>query len=382
MPRPIYSWPRGLALLALAGIFACQMVGATSFEHVTRRVLQTGPGINDNIRKGMGWVVTNFPLRAKVSCDPTFYHSPLALNISRPDRSSFCVKITSKMPDVVKYTCQQPASAGQVNRVQVLVAAGCIDALAAVTVDGRPWSNITYDNASNILSIDRIASLPSPDPANPADHTLCIALRPDHDTCGSLTSFCAPAYGPQPSCAIMIADNKGDCCPVNRVSYTGAALQTRLLYRLVGRFLGGCETIKSDADLRNAFATQYRVALGLPAGRIQFLSYTCRTDRMVAIFSATGLKVDEPEQIAERSAALLKPLTSLLGLVGVRASYYEYEPPSPPPSPPRRQQPVRTAPQVGRSPPLSQQSTPSVPIASSPSPPPYGSQSPPVYGGH
>ncbi|GIL96216.1 hypothetical protein Vretimale_2077 [Volvox reticuliferus] len=329
----------------------------------------------------MGWVVTNFPLRSKVSCDPTFYHSPLALNISRPDRSSFCIKITSQMPDVVKYTCQQPASVGQVNKAQFLVAPGCIDALAAVTVDGRPWSNFTYDNTSNVLSIDRIASLPPPDSANPADRTVCIMLQPNNDTCGSLTSFCAPTYGPQPACAIMVADNKGDCCPVNRVSYAGAALQGGVLYRLSGRFLGGCESVKSETDLRNAFATQYRVALGLPAGRIQFLSYTCRTDRMVAIFSATGLKVDEPEQIAERSAALLKPLTTLLGLVGVRASYYDVEPPSPPPSPPRRQQPVRVAPQVQRSPSQSQ-STPSVPTASSPPPPHYASQSAPTYGGH
>jgi hypothetical protein len=98
-------------------------------------MLQTG---SSSDRKGMGWVVTNFPQKSKATCDATFYHSPLTLNISRPDRESFCFSIQSIMPEVRKYPiCQQPASVGQVNKVQVLTGK-CRAGLGCGREDGEP----------------------------------------------------------------------------------------------------------------------------------------------------------------------------------------------------------------------------------------------------
>ncbi|GLC74552.1 hypothetical protein PLESTF_001526400 [Pleodorina starrii] len=352
----------------------------------------------------MGWVITQFPARLSLTCDATHYHSPLVLNISRPDRSTFCFKITSKLPDApaIKYTCQQPPSAGQVGRVQVLTAPGCGAAVAAITVDGRPWTNYTYDSGSSILSIERIATVPPPDAANPADRTVCVILKPiptsDNDdgnanTCGSLTSFCAPAYGPDPACAVLVADNKANCCPVNRVSYADAEVEGGLLYRLSGKFMAGCESVTNETELQTAIARQYRAALGLPSGSIQFLSYSCQAGRLTVVFRASSMTVDKPDQIAQRSAILLKSLASQVGLVGVRASPYTAPPPPQlPPSLPPPQLPS-PPPKVPSSPPPTQPSSPSVsppqvpsqpnmPARLSPSPSHYTSQPPPVYGTH
>ncbi|EFJ46267.1 hypothetical protein VOLCADRAFT_121081 [Volvox carteri f. nagariensis] len=356
MSWPTHPWPRGLALLLIAFTLAAQVSRAASLERVSRRVLQAGQQKPEETRKSLAWLGSQFTFKSKSSCDPTFYHSPLVLNITRPDRSSFCFKVSNKMPEVVKYSCQQAPNANQVSRIQLVIASGCADAIDAVTVDGQPWSSVTYDNASSVLSIERITTLPPADAANPADRTVCVQLKSDHPTCGAASSLCAPSYGPEPACAVLVADSKATCCPVNRVSYADAVIEESPLYRLYGKFNDpeGCETITSEAALLAALGKQYRAALELPSGSIQFLSYNCRNNRLAAVFKVSGLKLDQSETINERSAALLKPLAQALGIVGVRANFYTFPPPSPPLTP--RRPPTSPAPTYAT------QSSPQLPV--------------------
>lgn len=240
----------------------------------------------------MGWVGDQFTIARTTKCDSTFYHSSLMLNITRPDRWSFCFDIAT-MPPNGKYACHAAPTAGQVDIVQVLSTAACSSSVNSVTVDGKAWEDFTFSKTTNILSINKLASAPLPAGGQLSKHTVCVALDATATACNSINEFCAPTYGPNPNvCGVLVSDavskstGESSCCPVYRASFGDVPVQASYTFRVSARFTGtgmNCALLQKNENISAQF-TQVSAG-GAPGGLLEEArraeeskrAYLCRT---------------------------------------------------------------------------------------------------------
>ncbi|KAG2446954.1 hypothetical protein HYH02_008108 [Chlamydomonas schloesseri] len=333
------------SLLLLAGV-ACLALLSTAQAASGRALLgKKGPApspspIPADARKGMGWVSDQFTLVRKTKCDATFYHSSLVLNITRPDRWTVCFDISTMAPNG-KYACHAAPTAGQVDTVQVLSTAACAKSIDTVTVDGKAWEEYAWVKATNILSINKLASAPLVG-SKPFVHTVCVGLDATADACNSLNEFCAPTYGPDANaCGVLISDavstttGEPSCCPVYRSSFGAAPIQAAYTFRVSGRFTGtgmNCGLVNKNenisAQFEQAIVTAYGKALSMQPAQFQVVNTDCRVKSFEAIIKMTGLT--DPDAVVKSSSTYLRSIAKTLGFEKVRAVPYVPSPPSPP----------------------------------------------------
>ncbi|KAG2432266.1 hypothetical protein HXX76_009184 [Chlamydomonas incerta] len=301
-------------------------------------------------RKGMGWVGDQFALARKTKCDSTFYHSSLALNITRPDRWTFCFDI-SAMPPNGKYACHAAPTAGQVDVVQVLSTDACSKAVDSVTVDGKAWEDFSFSKATNTLSINKLAAAPLPAGGQLTKHTVCVALDATAAACNSINQFCAPTYGPDANaCGVLVSDvvsnstGEPSCCPVYRSSFGAVPLQASYTFRVSGRFTGtgmNCALLQKNenisAQFTQAIIKAYAKALSMQPAQFEFLedASSCRVRSFDGVFRMTGLT--DPDAVVKSSGTYLRAIGKVLGFEKVKAVPYV---PAPPASPKPKRSPA------------------------------------------
>eukprot|EP00198_Chlamydomonas_reinhardtii_P010210 XP_001699547.1 predicted protein [Chlamydomonas reinhardtii] len=289
----------------------------------------------------MGWVGDQFTIARTTKCDSTFYHSSLTLNITRPDRWSFCFDIAT-MPANGKYACHAAPTAGQVDIVQVLSTAACSSSVNSVTVDGKAWEDFSFGKTTNILSINKLASAPLPAGGQLSKHTVCIALDATATACNSINEFCAPTYGPNPNvCGVLVSDavskstGESSCCPVYRASFGDVPVQASYTFRVSARFTGtgmNCALLQKNenisAQFTQAILTAYGKALSMQPSQFEALLTSCSKRTFAGVIKMTGLT--DPDAVLKSSAVYLKTVGKTLGFERVKAVPYV---PSPPASP-------------------------------------------------